>query len=235
MKAQVINNQIVSVGEIIGTPQQGIYDLVGEVSFEHEHTFEIIDDTLHITGIKPTVKSIIQSGDFKDYKQKRSAIKKQVQEIGVENLNAEDKKLAAEYFALSDQEIKGTLTSLSERLAAATIFDQESVASRNARYNAAKVLLYNVLSQADGVKVIGAMMQFNFETLYVKLGQEGTQSINYKGEADSPGLYDFIQSTPEGIATFGYGLAELGLTPLEGYTVASLVEQVMAILETGTY
>jgi hypothetical protein len=222
---------------------------------------EPIVDTVHYTGELPedfnstfgTGKYLFKGGGFilaadaisilantwqakfKDYKQARQAVKNIVIATGIENLNAEDKKLAAEWYALPDSEIKATLPTLAERLQAGGIFDQSSVASRSARLSAVKTLLYNVLSQEDGVKVIGSILQFNFETLYTKLGQEGTQSVNYKGEADSPGLYDFIQSTPEGIAAFGYGMRELGLSPLEGFTVDSLIERLMDILEHGNY
>jgi hypothetical protein len=172
---------------------------------------------------------------YTDYKQARREIKRLVSEQGFESLTDDEKLIACQWFAATEAQIKATIPSLEERLKAGSEFDYQSVVSRTNRLSAVKTLLYNVLTKEDGVKVIGSILKFNFETLYTKLGQEGTQSVNYKGEADEAGLYDFLQSTEEGRAAFGYVLADLGLVPLEGFTLETLVARCMDILENGNY
>jgi hypothetical protein len=245
MKAQVNElNQIVGIGLVTGV---NTYVLPETLPSDFESEFSLYDAILEDGSITQLVKTrqAVRESDilriarnpetFTDYKQARREIKRLVSEAGFDNLTSDEKLIACKWFAASEVQIKATIPSLQERLKAGSEFDYQSVQSRTNRLSAVKTLLYNVLTKEDGVKVIGSILKFNFETLYTKLGQEGTQSVNYKGEADEAGLYDFLQSTEEGRAAFGYVLADLGLVPLEGFTLETLVARCMDILENGNY
>jgi hypothetical protein len=234
MKALIEGNELIGFSHEVGIAIENINNL--EIDARYAYDFEIVEDKLHLKGIKESISAIARNTDkYTDYKQARQAIKQLVNAQGFENLTAEEQLVACQWFAASEEQIKATIPNLEERLKAGSEFDAQSVASRSARLSAVKTLLYNVLSKEDGVKVIGSILQFNFETLYTKLGQEGTQSLNYKGDADNAGLYDFLQSTTQGREAFGYVLEDLGIAPLEGFSVEALVARCMEILDNGNY
>jgi hypothetical protein len=236
---QLHNNRIVALSNEMGEGE-GIYTIANpsglEVGLGVDYEYSIEGDVLTLLGIKRGVSDIARNPEtFTDYKQARQEIQKLVNKQGFENLTDEEKLVACQRFAATEAQIKATIPSLQERLKAGSEFDYQSVLSRTNRLSAVKTLLYNVLTKEDGAKVIGSILKFNFETLYTKLGQEGTQSVNYKGEADEAGLYDFLQSTTAGRVAFGYVLEDLGIVPLEGFTLETLVERCMDILENGNY
>jgi hypothetical protein len=231
MKVQVKDNKIAVVGVLSGTPAEGIYEVIGEISETEENTFEIIDDVLHITGIRPSIKALADSDQYNDYKQKRKAIINKVAELGFENLTYEDRIVAAEMFALPVEQIDKVLT-LEEKIAAGKPFNLNSIASREARLEAAMRYARNVIPYEDLIGISTELDQYGLENLYVKKGLEGTMMVNYEGRADSTGLFDYLFGTG---GFTGAGLPSKNIVFLYNLTLQEVTDKLTDILVDGNY
>lgn len=163
----------------------------------------------------------------KDYKFVRHQIMVLAATIGWSSLSADEKLIAAQWFAV-DKTSRNEVMTQEEQVAAGVSFHKGAVASRNARTDAAMLVLFNCLEWTDVLEVVDDIESSNMLYKYMEYGIEGTL------EGDDPGLFDYMEartSTPYETT----GLAAKSYTTTSGSTLAEIVTKVMSILKDGDY
>lgn len=226
--------RVIKKGE---TPPSGFEEVL-KVD-EYESLIKYQSPAINAWKLENSTKDILLidnswSDNFTDYNQARKELKAKVVEAGgFSALSYSEQFVAAKWFAVNDDEID-TIFSLTEKLKNAVFFGTESMNSRKNRYGAVYIFVRNVLSRDELNNIADDMDSYGFVSSYVSRGREGTVSVNYQGDSDPEGLYDYI------LGTVGTSFENINMisrinAPKYGLTPQDVVNKVYDIFENGNY
>jgi len=159
----------------------------------------------------------------KDYKVIRKEITILASTIGWTNLSVAEKKLAAEYFAVS-QDKQLQVIPQQEILHYGLRFHQNSSKARKARMQYVEAIMYAFLGVQQAFMIISDVKDIS--EAYVNYGVEGVVS------GDVVGLFDYIVSTPN-TPFDNDGFMQKGL--VSSIPIATIRDMVMDVLVNGNY
>lgn len=201
----------------VQTTRSGILEHYQLVASDYD--FESIGDT-DVTGTGALIL-FLQVGRH-DYKSFRDSLKDWVTEQGFANLSAQDKYIAARFFACSYAD-QMTVLDFPSYVAFSADHHGASVDCRVKRLIKAQTHVYTRLSVSDAKTLAITVVGNGLIMLYYMYGVEGTL------EGDPEGLFDWIEAR-EGTTFEATGLAVQQFTPTNG-TLPELVALVIATLK----
>lgn len=169
---------------------------------------------------------------YADYKQAREAMRSAVDERGgYAGLTAQERKIAAQWYLLTDAQIMTELT-LEEEIAASMVHNLNSSKSRDRRWFYLFNFFKTALNTPDALKVFNKVQQYGLENKYRTLGYEGKGVFNYKNEEDTESILDFFRGTA-GTSFATDNLDTLNLKPKRNLSVAELKQMAINIIVNG--